>query len=84
MKSLKEKLVEHIANYENPLPIELLYHKYLYYVKNKPIISDFEYDMLEQRSRELAKGVDNGFIHDMVEFSERSIYWDKVKLKYGI
>ena len=33
MRSLKEKLVEYIANFENPLPIELLYQKFERYTK---------------------------------------------------
>lgn len=31
------------------LRAQLRYHKYLYYVLNKPEISDYEYDMLEKR-----------------------------------
>lgn len=34
---------------------EILKHKYLYYIKNKPEISDYEYDMLEKKSFEIAK-----------------------------
>ena len=34
---------------------ELLKHKYLYYVKSAPVISDYEYDMLEVKSKKLAK-----------------------------
>lgn len=34
---------------------ELLKHKYLYYVKTAPIISDYTYDMLEEKSLKLAK-----------------------------
>lgn len=34
---------------------ELLKHKYLYYVKSKPVISDYDYDMLEEKSLKLAR-----------------------------
>ncbi len=33
--------------YEN----EVLVHRYLYYVLNEPIISDFEYDLIEREAR---------------------------------
>jgi hypothetical protein len=39
----------------NALQKELLKHKYLYYVKAQPIISDYDYDMLEEKSRKMAK-----------------------------
>lgn len=44
---------------------ELLMHKYLYYVKAKPSISDYDYDMLEDKSRKLAKKL--GFRSDQWE-----------------
>jgi len=62
---------------------ELLKHKYLYYVKSQPIISDYDYDMLEEKSLKFAKKL--GFradkwegpmlneakhIHWMVDFDE--------------
>lgn len=30
----------------------ICYHKYLYYVKSEPMISDYEYDMLEKQLKE--------------------------------
>jgi len=33
----------------------LLKHKYLYYVKSAPIISDYDYDMMENDSLKMAK-----------------------------
>lgn len=43
----------------------LLKHKYLYYVKSTPIISDYDYDMMENESRTLAKQL--GFRADQWE-----------------
>lgn len=37
------------------LGMEILRHKYLYYVKGEPEISDFEYDMLEDQYVKLAE-----------------------------
>lgn len=34
---------------------ELLKHKYLYYIKASPIISDYEYDKLEVKYTQMAK-----------------------------
>ena len=34
---------------------ELLKHKYLYYVKSAPIISDYDYDMMERKYTKMAK-----------------------------
>lgn len=66
---------------------ELLRHKFLYYVENKPEISDYDYDMLERKSYEMAKEL--GFnadrfdnpqpneahhIHWSVGYSENSVY----------
>lgn len=31
------------------LELEVLYHRYLYYVLGEPEITDYEYDMLERR-----------------------------------
>ena len=40
----------------NDLSIEdqCMVHRYLYYVKSNPIISDYEYDMLERKAVEVA------------------------------
>lgn len=35
----------------HPLEIEILAHRYLYYVLTTPVISDYKYDMLERRAR---------------------------------
>lgn len=32
---------------------EVLVHRYLYYIEAQPIISDFEYDILEREAREV-------------------------------
>lgn len=56
---------------------ELLRHKYLYYVENKPEISDYDYDMLERKSFKLAK--EQGFRADGWEGAtpeeEHHIHW---------
>lgn len=62
---------------------DLLKHKYLYYVKSAPIISDYDYDMMENESRKLAKELgfradqwegpadnEKDHIHWMVDFDE--------------
>ena len=66
---------------------ELLRHKKLYYIQDNPIISDYDYDMLELKSFKLAKEL--GFnadrwedpkenelhhVHWMVGFKENNIY----------
>ncbi len=66
---------------------ELLKHKRLYYIEEKPIISDYEYDMLEKRSFVLAKALgfradswlgpdefEKHHVHWMVGYKEGSIY----------
>ena len=63
---------------------ELLLHKKLYYLDNNPIISDYEYDMLEKKSIKMAENLgftdDDGFgdgshhIHWMVGYKEDSVY----------
>lgn len=44
---------------------DLLKHKYLYYVKSAPIISDYDYDMLERKSFKMAQKL--GFRADQWE-----------------
>lgn len=66
---------------------ELLEHKYRYYVLSMPTISDYEYDMLERSSFEIAKSLgfnadrfDNPMpdeehhVHWMVGFDVDSVY----------
>lgn len=63
---------------------ELLKHKYLYYVKNAAVISDYDYDMLEQRSWNLAAQLgfkadkwedpdenEKDHVHHMVDFDKK-------------
>jgi len=35
----------------NPLEIQLLAHRYLYYVLQRPVLTDYVYDMLERKIR---------------------------------
>jgi NAD-dependent DNA ligase len=56
---------------------DLLKHKKLYYIDNTPTISDYEYDMLEQSSYNLAREL--GFRADKWEDPEENekhhIHW---------
>jgi hypothetical protein len=56
---------------------ELIKHKYLYYVKSAPIISDYNYDMLEEKSLKLARTL--GFRADKWEGPEENekdhVHW---------
>ena len=36
------------------IEMEVMAHRYLYYVESAPVISDFEYDNLERTAREVA------------------------------
>lgn len=36
----------------HPLVREVLAHRYLYYVLSQPVITDYDYDMLERRARQ--------------------------------
>lgn len=75
----------------------LLFHKYLYYEVNKPMLDDIGFDMSEKYSYTLAKNLgfraDKGLgpeknekhhIHWMVGFNSNNIYWEKTKNKYKI
>lgn len=70
------KVKELVSEFEN-LQKTLLRHKYLYYVKSAPIISDFDYDMLESQSLITAKLL--GFRADKWEGPEENekdhIHW---------
>lgn len=63
MGRVKERAMEENENQDGSelvvefeyLQRELLKHKYLYYIKSAPIISDYDYDMLEDKSLKLAK-----------------------------
>lgn len=32
---------------------EMMVHRYLYYVEAQPVVSDYEYDVIERKAREL-------------------------------
>lgn len=66
---------------------ELLNHKYKYYITNNPTISDYEFDMLERSSFEMAKSLgfnadrfddpmpdEEHHVHFMVGFNVDSVY----------
>lgn len=49
----------------------ILKHKFLYYIKGEPEVSDYEYDMLEQVYKEMAKNIkEEPEIHLMVDWNE--------------
>lgn len=60
-----------------------LYHRYLYYVKNEPVITDYEYDMLEKKARK----VDVNKVLDKPGSSLKRSYPNDIEdyknLKYG-
>lgn len=51
----KMKEIDLMLNEFEILGKELLKHKYLYYIKAKPILSDYDYDALEHKYVNLAK-----------------------------
>ena len=66
---------------------ELLRHKFLYYVLNTPEITDYDYDMLEQKSLDMALLLgfkadkfehpdenEKHHVHWMIGYNENSIY----------
>jgi NAD-dependent DNA ligase len=62
---------------ELPIEDKCMVHRYLYYVKNNPIISDQEYDQLERKAVETAD--ENHPIHRCGSDMEKS-YSDEIKL----
>lgn len=69
MSKMKELVVEELESTDfEELQKTLLKHKYLYYIKSTPIISDYDYDMLEEKSLKLAKKL--GFRADKWEGPE--------------
>lgn len=75
----------------------LLYHKYLYYILNKPMLEDEHFDNAEKYSYTLAKNLgfradkesgpeenEKHHIHWMVGFNYNSPYWEKTKEKYKL
>lgn len=80
MSNEKEKLREEF----DKLQEELLLHKYMYYVKSETLITDYEYDMLERKSKTMAKELgfrcdswegpeenEKHHIHWMIDFDEK-------------
>lgn len=55
------------------LTVELLKHKYLYYVKNRPQITDYEYDMKERDWIKLGTdlGIDMEIYPNWVDFDSK-------------
>lgn len=66
---------------------ELLFHKKMYYVEDMSVISDYDYDMLENKSYKMAQELgfradkwegaeenEKHHVHWMVGYDEKSIY----------
>ncbi len=54
---------------------EVLKHKYLYYVKSEPTITDYEYDMLELKYTNIAKTLPKEpEVHLIADWSELEWY----------
>lgn len=52
----------------------ILYHKYLYYVKGEPVISDGVYDLLEKKYVDMAKKIEKEpEIHILADWFELKI-----------
>lgn len=61
----------------------LLEHKFLYYVKDKPIIQDYEYDMLEKEYDALCEKLNlPKTVSDMVGFDEKRHSCQAVMTKF--
>lgn len=66
-----------MSRLQRNLALAAMAHRYLYYVKNQPVISDQEYDKLEERVRKFAPP--DHPIHK-VGSDQDSSYDDTVKL----
>jgi NAD-dependent DNA ligase len=73
-----------VENFEK-LTIELLKHKYAYYILCSPIISDYEFDMLERDWMNLGRklGVDMDNYPHWVDFDEEHPLAGKAKEAYN-
>lgn len=79
------------------LQLLLIYHKYMYYEKNTPTISDYDYDMLERKSFKLAQELgfradswedpeenEKHHVHWMVGLDKSNIYFEKALIKFNL
>lgn len=79
------------------LQLLLIYHKFMYYERSTPTISDYDYDMLERKSYELAQKL--GFradkwedpeenekyhVHWMVGLDKNNPYFEKALTKFNL
>lgn len=75
----------------------LLFHKYLYYEKDNPMLEDQGFDNAERYSFALAKNLgyrankmkgpeenEKHHVHWMVGFNENNVYWEETKNKFNI
>ena len=69
-------MIEETEEFIN-LQKELLRHKFLYYIENKPEISDYDFDMLERSSYEIAKtlGFNADKFDDPQENEVHHVHW---------
>jgi NAD-dependent DNA ligase len=65
---------------QEQLEDDILYHKYLYYEKSNPIISDYNYDLLE---KELKKRFPESKILSDAKYNEcPREFWSKFEKRY--
>lgn len=62
---------------ELSLPDQCMVHRYLYYVLNRPIISDYAYDQLEKQA---LVGIDENHPLNRCGSDSESSYSDEIKL----
>lgn len=58
----------------------ICYHKYLYYVKSEPIVSDFDYDNIEKQLKE--RFPESKILSDAKYNECPKELWDKYEARY--
>jgi len=79
------------------MQMHLLLHKYLYYEKNKPMLTDKVFDETESYSFQLSRNMgyrgdklkgpeenEKHFVHWMVGFDKSNPYWKHTLKKYNL
>jgi NAD-dependent DNA ligase len=64
----------------DPLEIQVLAHRYLYYVLTRPVLSDYDYDLLERRAKRALP--ETSSVHSVG--SERPEDYPKAAVEYAI
>ena len=65
---------------QEQLEDEILYHKYLYYKKAEPIISDYNYDQLEKELKRIAP--DSKLLSEAIYNECPPELWSKYEERY--